>query len=109
MSGNVFAVGRMLFSALLAAGGIAAIWFGYRLFLQGAGLHRGVDKFDLKSDWGKISFAGMSVGGLLMLTAGGLGQPCVSFHSETRAGVRRITHNRHVQIPARPGRCSSLA
>jgi hypothetical protein len=70
MSGNIFAVGRMLFSALLAAGGIAAIWFGYKLFLQGSGLHKGVDKLDFKADWGKISFAGMSVGGLLMLTAG---------------------------------------
>jgi|SRR3984893_13445751 len=73
MSGNIFAVGRMLFSALLAAGGIAAIWFGYRLFLQGSGLHKGLDKLDFRSDWGKISFAGMSVGGLLMLTAGGWG------------------------------------
>jgi hypothetical protein len=73
MSGNIFAIGRMLCSGLLAVGGIAAIWFGYRLFLQGSGLHKGVDKLDFKADWGKISFAGMSVGGLLMLTAGGWG------------------------------------
>jgi hypothetical protein len=49
MSGNIFAVGRMLFSALLAAGGIVAIWFGYKLFLQGSGLHKGVDKLEVPS------------------------------------------------------------
>ena len=70
MSGNTFAVGRMLFSALLALGGIAAIWFGYDLFLRGSGLAKGLDKLDFKADWGRVSFAGMSVGGVLMLTAG---------------------------------------
>lgn len=69
MSGNVFAYGRFVIAALLIIGGISAIFWGYRLFLHGSGLSKGVDKLDFKSDWGKVSFAGMSVGGVLMVTS----------------------------------------
>ena len=69
MSGNMFAYGRFTIAALLIVGGIAAIFWGYRLFLHGAGLSKGIDKLDFKSDWGKVSFAGMSVGGALMVTS----------------------------------------
>jgi hypothetical protein len=69
MSGNVFALGRFGIAVLLIIGGIAAIYWGYQLFLHGSGLSKGVDKLDFKSDWGKVSFAGMSVGGALMVTS----------------------------------------
>ena len=69
MSGDMFAYGRFVIAALLIAGGIAAIFWGYQLFLHGSGLSKGIDKLDLKSDWGKVSFAGMSVGGALMVTS----------------------------------------
>ncbi|MDE5466266.1 hypothetical protein [Bradyrhizobium sp. CSS354] len=62
MSGDMFAYGRFGIAALLIAGGVAAIFWGDRLFLHGSGLSKGIDKLDLKSDWGKVSFAGMSVG-----------------------------------------------
>jgi hypothetical protein len=69
MSGDMFAYGRFGIAALLIGGGIAAIFWGYRLFLHGSGLSKGIDKLDFKSDWGKVSFAGMSVGGALMVTS----------------------------------------
>jgi hypothetical protein len=69
MSGDMFAYGRFAIAALLIGGGIAAIFWGYRLFLHGSGLSKGIDKLDFKSDWGKVSFAGMSVGGALMVTS----------------------------------------
>jgi hypothetical protein len=69
MSGDMFAYGRFAIAALLIFGGITAIFWGYRLFLHGSGLSKGVDKLDLKSDWGKVSFTGMSVGGVLMVTS----------------------------------------
>jgi hypothetical protein len=69
MSGDMFAYGRFGIAAMLIIGGIAAIFWGYRLFLHGAGLSKGIDKLDLKSDWGKVSFAGMSVGCALMVTS----------------------------------------
>ena len=69
MSGDMFAYGRFAIAALLVVGGIAAIFLGYRLFLHGSGLSKGIDKLDFKSDWGKVSFAGMSVGGALMVTS----------------------------------------
>lgn len=69
MSGDMFAYGRFAIAALLVAGGVAAIFWGYRLFLHGSGLSKGIDKLDFKSDWGKVSFAGMSVGGALMVTS----------------------------------------
>jgi hypothetical protein len=69
MSGDMFAYGRFGIAALLIAGGIAAIFWGYQLFLHGSGLSKGIDKLDFKSDWGKVSFAGMSVGGALMVTS----------------------------------------
>jgi hypothetical protein len=69
MSGNAFAYGRFAIAALLVFGGIAAIYWGYRLFLHGAGLSRAIDQLDFKSDWGKVSFAGMTVGSALMVTS----------------------------------------
>jgi hypothetical protein len=69
MSGDMFAYGRFAIAALLIVGGIAAIFWGYRLFLHGSGLSKGIDKLDFKSDWGRVSFAGMSVGGALMVTS----------------------------------------
>jgi len=69
MSGDMFAYGRFGIAALLVGGGVAAIFWGYRLFLHGSGLSKGIDKLDFKSDWGKVSFAGMSVGGALMVTS----------------------------------------
>jgi hypothetical protein len=53
MSGNVFALGRFGIAVLLIIGGIAAIYWGYQLFLHGSGLSKGVDKLDFKSDWGE--------------------------------------------------------
>lgn len=61
---------RVGLSLILALGGIAAIFWGYRLFANGSGIARAVDKFDLNSDVVKVSAAGMSVGGVLMLTSG---------------------------------------
>jgi len=54
---------------MLVLGGIAAIYFGYRLFSSGAGLAKAVDKIDFKNASVKISAAGMSVGAILMLTS----------------------------------------
>jgi hypothetical protein len=53
---------------IVEAAGNANCW-GYQLFLHGSGLSKGIDKLDFKSDWGKVSFAGMSVGGALMVTS----------------------------------------
>lgn len=61
---------RVGLSLVLALGGIAAIFWGYRLFASGSGIARAVDKFDLKLDAVRVSAAGMSVGGVLMLTSG---------------------------------------
>src|SRR5258705_2265854 len=72
IAGN-FVIFRFLISALLAAGGIACIYFGYCLFRDGAGVAKAVEKFDLKSERIKISTAGMSVGAVLMLTSGAWG------------------------------------
>ena len=60
---------RFAISCLLAAIGLAAIYFGYRLFADGAGIAKGVKRFDLKTEKFKVSFAGMSVGGILMRTS----------------------------------------
>ena len=70
---NTFIVFRFLMSALLAAGGIACIVFGYRLFRDGTGIVRAIDKIDWKSKQTKVSAAGMSVGSVLMLTSVGWG------------------------------------
>lgn len=61
---------RVGLSLVLALGGIAAIFWGYRLFANGSGIAKAVDKFDFKSEAVKVSAAGMSVGGVLMLTSG---------------------------------------
>ncbi|MFZ5733173.1 MAG: hypothetical protein ACOY4O_10580 [Pseudomonadota bacterium] len=61
---------RVGLSLILAFGGIAAIFWGYRLFANGSGIAKAVDKFDFKSEAVKVSAAGMSVGGVLMLTSG---------------------------------------
>jgi hypothetical protein len=55
---------------MLVLGGIAAIYFGYRLFASGAGLAKAIDKLDFKNTSVKVSAAGMSVGAVLMLTSG---------------------------------------
>ena len=68
-----FIVVRFVMSALLAAGGIACIVFGYRLFRDGTGIAKAIDKIDWKSEQTKISAAGMSVGSVLMLTSVGWG------------------------------------
>jgi hypothetical protein len=68
-----FVIFRFLISAVLAAGGIACIYFGYCLFRDGSGVAKAIDKFDLKSEQIKISTAGMSVGAVLMLTSGAWG------------------------------------
>lgn len=70
---NSFILVRFAMSALLGLGGIACIIFGYRLFRDGTGLAKAVDKFDWKSDHAKVSAAGMSVGSVLMLTSVGWG------------------------------------
>lgn len=67
---GTFATYRFILSLGLVIGGIAAIWFGYRLFANGAGTARAIDKFDFKSTDVKVSAAGMSVGAVLMLTSG---------------------------------------
>jgi hypothetical protein len=67
--GALFAVLRFMISATLAGGGVACIIYGYKLFASGAGLAKGADKFDFKSRQVKISAAGMSVGGILLLTS----------------------------------------
>ena len=64
-----FAMYRFVLSAILATGGIACIYFGYRLFSSGSGLSRGLDKFSLKNRDFQVSAAGMSVGGVLMTTS----------------------------------------
>ena len=61
---------RFVLSLVLAAGGIACIWYGYRLFADGAGQARSVEKISLKNREFALSASGMSVGGLLMLTSG---------------------------------------
>jgi hypothetical protein len=94
MSGNVFAIGRFVLVALLAAGGISAIFWGYRLFLHGSGLSKGIDKLNLQADWGKVSLAGMSVGSVLMLTSvvwGGLAYMSVPELEMAEGGVTKIT------------------
>jgi hypothetical protein len=65
-----FALFRFILSFGLVIGGIAAIWCGYRLFADGVGTARAVDKFDFKSTEVRLSTAGMSVGAVLMLTSG---------------------------------------
>jgi hypothetical protein len=93
MSGDMFAYGRFGIAAMLIVGGIAAIFWGYRLFLHGSGLSKGIDKLDLKTDWGKVSFAGMSVGGALMVTSvfwGGFAYLSVP-KLELAAGSTKIT------------------
>ena len=70
---NSFILVRFAMSTLLGLGGIACIFFGYRLFRDGSGLARAIDKFDWKSETTKVSAAGMSVGSVLMLTSVGWG------------------------------------
>jgi hypothetical protein len=70
---NSFILVRFAMSTLLGLGGIACIVFGYRLFRDGTGLARAIDKFDWKSEHAKVSAAGMSVGSVLMLTSVGWG------------------------------------
>ena len=55
LSGDMFAYGRFAIAALLIVGGISAIFLGYRLFLQGSGISKGLDKLNLQADWGKVS------------------------------------------------------
>lgn len=68
---STFILVRFGLSAILGAGGIACIYFGYRLFRDGSGVAKAIDKIDWKSEKLKVSAAGMSVGSVLMLTSGG--------------------------------------
>jgi hypothetical protein len=67
---STFILVRFGMSAILAAGGIACIYFGYRLFRDGSGIAKAIEKIDWKSKDLKVSAAGMSVGSVLMLTSG---------------------------------------
>ena len=66
---TIFASGRFGISILLAAGGIVYIFFGYRLFSEGAGLYKSLNKLAIKHNEFSVSITGMSTGGLLMLTS----------------------------------------
>ena len=65
-----FAMYRFGLSAILAFGGIVCIFCGYRLFMNGAGLAKAIEKFDFKNNNHRISAAGLSVGAVLLLTSG---------------------------------------
>jgi hypothetical protein len=60
---------RFAITCLLAAVGGLAIFFGYRLFTRHAGTLRGLEKLSLKSGETTVSLAGVSTGGVLMLTS----------------------------------------
>src|ERR1043165_7738074 len=64
-----FATYRILFSCLLALGGILCVCFGYRLFAKGAGLFKSVDRLAIKNREFAVSVTGMSAGGVLMFTS----------------------------------------
>ena len=46
---STFILVRFGMSAILAAGGIACIYFGYRLFRDGSGIAKAIEKIDWKS------------------------------------------------------------
>jgi hypothetical protein len=66
-----FAMYRFILSLALAVGGALCIVYGYRLFVSGAGLTKGLDKISIKNRDFQISAAGMSVGAVLMLNSFG--------------------------------------
>jgi hypothetical protein len=90
---NSFILVRLALSALLGLGGIACIVFGYRLFRDGTGLAKAIEKIDWKTEHTKVSAAGMSIGSVLMLTSVGWGYFANNSipKFELAAGVTRIT------------------
>jgi hypothetical protein len=85
---GAFASYRFGISILLALGGIICIIFGYRLFNQGAGLYKSINRFAIKHSEFSVSITGMSTGGLLMLTSAAWAYYCYSSipHFETVVG-----------------------
>jgi hypothetical protein len=83
-----FASYRFGISILLAVGGIICIFFGYRLFSQGAGLYKSLNKLAIKHNEFSVSVTGMSTGGLLMFTSAAWAYYCYSSipHFETNPG-----------------------
>jgi hypothetical protein len=70
---TTFAIGRFVLSFFLAIGGILSIFYGYKLFVNGAGLKKAADRFTIKNREFTISWVGMSAGGFLMVTAAAWG------------------------------------
>ena len=89
---NSFIFVRFAMTTLLGLGGISCIIYGYRLFRDGTGLAKAVDKFDLKTEQTRVSAAGMSVGSVLMLTSVGWGYFCSSSipRLELEPGITKI-------------------
>jgi hypothetical protein len=87
MTGPVIAIIFHGFAALLLiGGGVYAIIFGYRLFLNKVGLTVDQGKMKLKFGGHEIEFSSSTVGGVLMMTAcvwGGLGTWALPNYSDS--------------------------
>jgi hypothetical protein len=64
-----FAIYRALFPCLLALAGVLGVWFGYRLFRNGAGPFNGFDKLAIRNREFAASLTGMGAGGILILAS----------------------------------------
>jgi hypothetical protein len=66
---TILLVGRLIISFVLAAAGFGCVYLGYRLFMNGAGLAKGVNTVSVKNEKFIVSASGMSAGSVLMLTS----------------------------------------
>lgn len=64
-----FAIYRFVMTLLFVIGGILCIYFGYRLFSNGAGLYQSIDKLAVKHKEFTVSISGMSAGAVLMASS----------------------------------------
>jgi hypothetical protein len=92
-----FAIYRALFPCLLALAGVLGVWFGYRLFRNGAGPFNGFDKLAIRNREFAASLTGMGAGGILILASAVWG-----FWAYSSVAPLELAHD-NIKTADRPG------